>query len=215
MAQEGVVQYTCELVAGSPPPEWAAVELTRWRGELFDRDAIGCDLSRYGACYGNVSVRTGAWAAAPGRREFLVSGTQTGGQADAGPSSLSRVLTYDHQRNHVVAQGPCAPSSESMTHGAMYDASLEIRAIVHGHDPVLWRWLLAVGAPRTPPDVDYGTMAMARHAKAVVRQAASSPWRLPGVLAMAGHLDGVVAWGASVEQATRRFLAAWDAARNL
>ncbi len=142
MSSEGVVQYTYELTAGSKPPEWAAVELATWRRELFARDALGCDMSRYGACYGNVSVRTGAWAAPPGRREFLVSCTQTGGEPDAGPARMARVLTYDHVRNHVVAQGPCPPSSESMTHGAMYDASLEIRAIVHGHDPITLRWMM-------------------------------------------------------------------------
>ena len=102
--------------------------MSAWRQELYLRDAIGCDLARYGACYGNMSVRTGDWAAGPGKREFLVSCTQTGDLERPGAEALVRVLSYDHRRNHVVAQGPCAPSSETLTHGAMYDASLEIRA---------------------------------------------------------------------------------------
>ncbi len=213
LVKEGVVQYTCALTLGCAPTEPEAEQLSRWRQELFDRDAIGCDLSRYGACYGNVSVRTGPYAASPGRREFLVSGTQTGGIERAGAETLCRVLAWDHARNHVVAQGPIAPSSESMTHGAIYDASLEIRAVVHGHDPILWRWLLDSGAPHTPKNVDYGTPAMAREAKRLVRAGLQRPWRFAGIFAMAGHEDGVVAFGASPKQATSRFLSAWSASR--
>lgn len=213
MSTEGVVQYSFELVPSSPSTEWEARQIGRWRQELFARDVIGCDLSRYGACYGNVSIRTGEFAAAPGRREFLVSCTQTGGLDHQPPATLCRVLAYDHERNHVRAQGPCPPSSETMTHGAIYDSSLDIRAIVHGHDPTLWSYLLAQGCPRTPPDVDYGTPAMARWAKKVVRAAMARPWRHPGILAMAGHQDGVVAWGPTAKQATERFLSAWSASR--
>lgn len=212
--KEGVVQYTCELTAASAAWESQARDLCRWREELFVRDAIGCRPERgYGACYGNVSVRCGQFAQAPGRREFLVSCTQSGGLASAGPDSLARVLRYDHQHNHVVAQGPCPPSSETMTHGAIYDADLDIRAVVHGHDPVLWSFLLSEGAPHTPANVDYGTPEMARWARQLVRQSRITPWRYPGILAMAGHQDGVVAWGQSPKQATERFLLAWSAAR--
>lgn len=211
-ARDGVVQYTCALIPGCSPTEREGRDLSLWRRQLFALDVIGCDMSRYGACYGNVSVRTGAWAAPAGRREFLVSCTQTGGDPDAGPTSLARVIQYDHDRNHVVAVGACPPSSEAMTHGAMYDASLDVRAIVHGHAPGLWRWLLANHAPTTPKQVDYGTPEMAAAARAIVRGSEHTPWTYPGVLAMAGHEDGVVAWGASPKHATQRFLSVYEAA---
>ena len=210
---EGIVQFSYDLRAGSPAPEWAARELTEWRGELVARGLIGCDIERYGACYGNISVRTGAWAAGPGRREFLVSCTQTSGIVGAGTEVLCRVLAYDHAANRVVCQGPCAPSSETLTHGAMYDASLDIRAIVHAHEPVMWRWILDNGGPRTPAAAPYGTPAMAAAARQVVAASRRSPWPLPCVLAMEGHEDGVVSWGGSVAVAMQRMIAAYDAAR--
>ena len=213
VTQEGVVQFRYELTTGSPPADSEVRDLVRWRRELFGRDVIGCDLGRYGACYGNMSARTGTWAAPPGRREFLVSGTQTGGDPVGGRELLVRVVRYDHARNLVVAQGPCAPSSETMTHGAIYDASLAVRAVVHGHDPALWRWLLAQGAPRTAETVAYGTPAMAEAARSLVEADRRHPWRLAGIFAMAGHEDGVVAFGASVAQATERFIAAWGESR--
>ena len=103
MVQEGVVQYRCELDVGSPATEIQVQTLAQWRRELFALDAIGCDLSRYGACYGNVSVRTGPWAAGPGRREFLVSCTTTGGDAELDATRVARVFYYDHQLNFVRA----------------------------------------------------------------------------------------------------------------
>jgi ribulose-5-phosphate 4-epimerase/fuculose-1-phosphate aldolase len=214
MPKEGVVQYRCELHPGSPATEAQIRALALARQELFVRDAIGCDLSRYGACYGNVSMRTGSWAAGPGRREFLVSCTATGGEHELNATRISRVMHYDHENNFVIAQGPCPPSSESMTHGAIYDASLDVRAVVHGHDPKLWQWLLDEQAPSSPPEVDYGTPEMAESARQLVQNGITRPWRFPGVIAMAGHQDGVVGYGATVEQAITHFLAAYDASRS-
>lgn len=212
MVSEGVIQFTFELQPGAAATEIEAAELVYWRQKMFALDVIGCNMSRYGACYGNMSVRTGAWAAGPGRREFLVSGTQTGSMPDITADNLVRVLQYDHKTNRVIAQGPCEPSSETMTHGAIYDASLSIRAIVHGHDPILWQWILKNSGPHTPYDVDYGTPEMASHAKRIVSVMESTQCDYPGVLAMAGHKDGVVAFGSSVREATQRFLQAHDRA---
>jgi len=214
MVSEGVIQFTFELQPGAAATEAEAAELIHWRRQMFALDVIGCNMSRYGACYGNMSVRTGAWAAGPGRREFLVSCTQTGAASEISATNVVRVLQYNHAKNRVLAQGPCAPSSETMTHGAIYDASLTIRAIVHGHDPVLWQWILKNEGPHTPVEVDYGTPEMAFHAKRVVTTMESSNLLYPGVLAMAGHQDGVVAFGASVKEATERFLATYKAAHK-
>ncbi len=212
--RDGVVRFQFDLHPGSAATEHEAQLLCRWRQRLYDLDVIGCDLSRYGACYGNVSIRTGPWAAGPGRREFLVSCTQSGGQSHAGPETLCRIIAYDHRLNRVSAQGPCPPSSETLTHGAMYDASLELRAIVHGHAPRLWRYVLDEGGPATPPEVEYGTPEMADEARRIVREAKRKVWRLSGVLAMAGHEDGVIAWGSSAKEATERFITAWETAEG-
>ncbi len=207
--KEGVTQFSCVLEAASPGTSPELQDLQAARHGLFLRDVVGCDLRRYGACYGNLSARVGPWAAPPGRREFIVSCTQTGADPDPGAASWVRVRRYDHRQNRVWATGPCAPSSESLTHGALYDAALSVRAVVHGHDRQTWLWLLANGAPATPADVGYGTPEMAAAASGVV----AKTWRYPNVFAMSGHEDGVVTYGESVAAATRAFLAVWEAAR--
>ena len=214
MPDEGVIRFSYELIERHGLPSRWLGELQRWRRELFSRDSIGGDLTRYGASYGNVSVRIDDAPTTPGHRAFLVSCTQTGGLIEPGPECYCVVRRYSHIRNHVVAEGTCPPSSESLTHAAMYDASDHIRAIVHGHDPNLWRWLQQRGAPATPQDVDYGTVAMAAAASRTIALASVRPWSFPGILSMNGHLDGVIAWGTTPEQATTRYLNAWNASRE-
>ena len=89
-AQEGVIKF--ELVQEnfhrlhfSPEIKSSLAELNQWRRQLVNIEGIGCDLSRYGACYGNVSQRyilpdslEYSYAKPRGRRAFLISGTQTG-----------------------------------------------------------------------------------------------------------------------------------------
>ena len=213
LTAEGVIRFTYELQSGPAPSDVEIGELSRWRKELYDRDSIGGDISRYGAFYGNVSLRTGGADEDVGYRQFIVSCTQTGDNPNPKSSCYCRILRYDHHNNRVLAIGPCAPSSEALTHAAMYDASHDIRAIVHGHDSILWQWLQQQNAPATPPHIDYGTVAMAHAARDVVSRTQASPFRYPGILSMDGHLDGVIAWGDGPAQATKRYLAAWTASR--
>ena len=86
LTAEGVIQFTYELQSGPAPSESEIGELGRWRKELFDRDSIGGDISRYGAFYGNVSLRTGGSDEDIGYRQFIVSCTQTGDDPNPKPS---------------------------------------------------------------------------------------------------------------------------------
>ena len=215
MVSEGVIRFSYTLQDGVAPTTDLADMLSHWRSALYTRESIGGDLSRYGAYYGNISVRVGPPDRAEGAREFVVSCTQTGDDPYPAADCYCRVIQYSHAKNHVLATGPCAPSSESLTHAAMYDASPAVRAIVHGHDAVLWNWLQSQDAPATAEDVDYGTVEMAIAARAVVTLGLKAPWVYPGVLSMNGHRDGVVAWGADLPEAVQRYLAAWEASRGM
>ncbi|MCB9522909.1 MAG: class II aldolase/adducin family protein [Myxococcales bacterium] len=151
----------------------------------------------------------GPFPGARGARAFLITGTQTGGWPCIGLDGLSLVRRYEIEANRVVSEGAVAPSSEAMTHGAVYDLSPRIRCVLHVHAPVLWARAAELGLPITPPEVAYGTVAMAQ---AVSRVARASVDGDHGVFSMGGHPDGIIAWGTSVDAAGSALVAAVAAA---
>ena len=160
---------------------------------------VGQETARYGgAGFGNVSARVGPPGSPLGRRAMLVSCTQTGGQGEVGLDDFCIVERYDIAGNRVDSRGLCQPSSEAMTHGAIYDLGPHIRAVLHGHAPLLWRHARELRIPCTAPGVAYGTQEMAREMARLYR---SSGLAEQQILAMTGHEDGVIAFGRSVDEA--------------
>lgn len=174
--------------------------LSAWREILANLRVLGRDPSRYeGLGYGNVSARVGPFGdVGRGRRRFLVTGTQTGGLALATLREFCLVESWDLARNHVESRGLVSPSSESLTHAALYDASPAIRVVLHAHAPELWRHARALGLPVTHPDVPNGTPAMALEVQRLYREGTFASTR---VAAMGGHEDGVLAFGNSAAEA--------------
>jgi ribulose-5-phosphate 4-epimerase/fuculose-1-phosphate aldolase len=194
-AREGVVKYACEHVRRplGVCPDLAG--LLEWRARLFARRLIGADDAGFG--YGNLSLRL---YASP---RFLISGTQTSGLAEVDASHFAEVTVVDLDRNFLRCVGPSPASSEALTHAALYAADPEVRGIVHAHSRPIWerhRHRL----PTTRDDVEYGTPQMAHE---VIRLYRRGPVGHQGVIIMGGHPDGVIAYGASLEQAARAILA--------
>jgi len=65
--------------------------------------------------------------------------------------------------------------------------------VLHVHAPLLWDSARALGIPFTRPDVAYGTPAMADEMERLYR---AGDFARRGIVAMGGHADGVVAFGA-------------------
>jgi hypothetical protein len=178
----------------------AARALAAWREVLGRLGLLGRDPGRYGGLgYGNASARLGPLGDAPrGRRRFLVTGTQTGGRARVELADFCVVERYDLAANRVESVGTVGPSSEALTHGALYDIAPSARAVLHVHAPEIWRRARALGLPATRPGVASGTPAMALEIQRLYRE---GPFASLGVLVMAGHEDGVLAFGSSAEEA--------------
>ncbi|MEZ4467083.1 MAG: class II aldolase/adducin family protein [bacterium] len=160
---------------------------------------VGQDPARYdGAGYGNLSARVGPFPGARGARPFLISATQTGGLRCFDADGICLVRRCDARRNTVESVGPAPPSSESLTHGALYDLSPVIRYVFHVHSPVIWQQRDALRLPTSRADVAYGTPDMAFE---VARLARETPLLDRGLLAMAGHEDGIIAFGRTASAA--------------
>lgn len=174
--------------------------LAAWRELLARLGLIGQDPARYdGAAYGNASARLGPFGDVPrGKRRFLVTGTQTAGRRVVTLDDFSVVESYDLTTNRVRSTGLIPPSSESLTHGALYDVAPAVRVVLHGHCPEIWRQARALGLPATDAGAAYGTTAMALEVQRLWRETAAGSI---GLLVMGGHEDGVIALGSSAAEA--------------
>ena len=198
---EGVIKFAAEH--SERPAEAAhsalACTLIAWREIMARLNLVGQDPARYdGAGYGNLSARIGPRGVGRGRRSFLITGTQTSGLAAIGLESFCLVKQYRPADNWVESSGPIQPSSESMTHGAIYDLSPSIRFVFHAHAPVIWRRAGQLRLPTTEPSIEYGTPAMAAEVGRLHRTTALSELRC---LSMGGHEDGVISYGRTAEEA--------------
>lgn len=212
-SQEGVIKFQLEYTPG-PAPEAAWLrELNAWRTILVVNRLIGQDPARYdGYGFGNLSRRLPPWDAPPHARPFVISGTQTGHLAELSPEHYTTVLACDPAANRVIACGPVRPSSESLTHAAVYALDPAIRVVMHVHSPEMWRQAATLGLPITAAHVPYGSPEMAAE---VARLLAAPDARARGIFAMGGHEDGLVAFGTDATTAGRILLETLAAAQRL
>ncbi len=199
--REGVTKFDLRFTPGPALPGAPLALLNAWRTILFRIGLIGQDPHRYGGIgFGNVSMR---WE--PGSNRFVVSGSQTGGQLVLDASHYSLVTDFDVAGNRLMATGPVAPSSESLTHAMLYALDAGIGFVLHGHSLELWRAAPRLSLPMTNARAAYGTPEMAAEVERLFRDTALAK---TGVFAMAGHEDGVVSFGATAALAGTRLVAA-------
>ena len=192
---EGYIKYDIDWTPGPAPDVEAARELDRWRRPLFDAGLIG-EYADLEIGYGNVSMRSGSTG------QFLISGTQTGHLAETDERHYALVTEVDIDTNAVSCTGPVKASSEAMTHAAIYALDERISAVVHVHSRTLWDKYLNE-LPTTNADVAYGTPEMGRE---LARLFSGGDFTLSGVAVMAGHDEGLISFGPSLEDAARRML---------
>lgn len=181
------IKYRLDHVYAPPQRFPGLARLNAWRTVLHRLGLIGQDPARYGGLgYGNLSQRLKD-------ETFLVTATQTGHLAHLEPEHYVRVLWASPEDNALRAEGPAPPSSEALTHAALYAADARIRFVIHVHCPEIWRQAERLCLAVTAPDCAYGTPELAGE---VSRMAAASG--LPGLLVMGGHEDGILVFGAEL-----------------
>ena len=201
---EGVIRYRLDYRPGPLPADPGLEPLFRWFARCRERHLIGRSPGLYdGFAYGNISIRS--------RRGFIISGTQTGGEARLTPDDLALVEDLSAEENWIRATGPAKPSSEAMTHGQIYQQLAAVGAIIHAHSAVIWQRAQALGMPLTPARAAYGTPEMAAEVAALLRSSTEST----GIFAMGGHQDGIVSYGPDMESAGNRMLDTLAGAESL
>ena len=164
-------------------------ELNACRRKLVQLRVIGVDSNGVG--FGNLSMRDGA------TNNFYITGSATGGMPELTLADYARVVAYDFKRNWLQYEGAAVPSSESLTHAAVYESDAATGAVIHCHASKLWTTLLNQ-APTSSKAVDYGTPEMAYE---MARLFKVTDVRTRKILVMAGHKGGILVFGRNLEEA--------------
>jgi ribulose-5-phosphate 4-epimerase/fuculose-1-phosphate aldolase len=193
---EGVIKFTLGHTQSDPLPMTELRQLEAWRKVCYLCGLIGQDPNRYaGYGYGNISRRLPGEGESPA---FIISGSQTGHLPDLTPDHYALVIACNPAENHVLSRGPVKPSSESLTHGAVYAAHRAVGGVIHAHAPEIWRRADALGIPLTGTAALCGTPEMAAE---IARLIAETDVRQLGILAMGGHEDGLITFGGDLAEA--------------
>ena len=183
------IKFTCECTVAEIAPFGGFVEFSAYRRKLLQLRLIGANSNGVG--FGNLSIRDDA------TNNFYITGSGTGGIQELTLADCVKVVAYDFEKNMLRYAGSAIPSSESLTHAAVYEADAKVGAVIHCHDSKLWRALLNQ-VPTSSRAVDYGTPEMAYE---IARLFKLTDLRSRKILVMAGHEGGILAFGRNLEEA--------------
>jgi L-ribulose-5-phosphate 4-epimerase len=183
------VKFTCECATAEITSFGRLAELNAYRAKLLDLGLIGVDSNGVG--FGNLSVRDDA------TDNFYITGSATGGMPELTLAECAKVVAYDFDKNWVRYEGLATPSSESLTHAAIYESDAKAEAVIHCHDLALWEALLNQG-PTTSKAAEYGTPELAYE---IMRLFKHTDVQSRKILVMAGHEGGIITFGNNLEEA--------------
>ena len=183
------VKFTYERAASELAPFPGLAEVNTYRRKLLELQLIG--VSSNGVSFGNLSVREGV------TNNFYVTGSATGALSELTLADCARVVAYDFKRNWLRYEGAAIPSSESLTHAAVYKSDGSARAVIHCHDSSLWLTLLD-RVPTTSKAAEYGTPEMACE---IIQLFQTGEAHRRKLFVMAGHEGGIVTFGRDLEEA--------------
>jgi L-ribulose-5-phosphate 4-epimerase len=186
--ETGSVKYECDWEKSNAFDLPHINDLNNFRAKLYALRFIGAYANGIG--YGNISMRLEG-------NLFLISGTSTGHLEFLTREHYTKVTAYNFGQNRLTCCGPIKASAESLTHAAVYECDNETNAVIHIHDKKLWNQLQGK-VPTTSPDVEYGTPQMALE---MFRLFKESNVKTSKILVMAGHEEGIITFGKTLDEA--------------
>ncbi|OUR93454.1 hypothetical protein A9Q84_18445 [Halobacteriovorax marinus] len=196
MIDDGVIKYDRSNFSHSGPlnkDSWG--DLEQWREKLYQLNLIGEYLPEK-VGFGNLSKLLTREKGI----QFVITGTQTGKFKNLTGDHYSQVEGYDLEHMKLFSRGPLEPSSEALTHAAVYESVSTISAVFHIHSTKIWKEMIDNNYDATPEDVPYGTLEMATCVQELIAKKES------GTIVMKGHQDGVIAYATTLDECGKLIL---------
>ncbi|MEM4598673.1 MAG: class II aldolase/adducin family protein [Candidatus Diapherotrites archaeon] len=207
--KEGVIKFSYSLFPAKIPIERIS-GLMICRDKLYKEGLIGIYKTgpMKGIGYGNASIR----ATFKGKKGFFITGSQTGGIEKLPAEKYCFIESFSIAENHVKAFGSVAPSSESITHGAIYSINQSVGAVVHTHSREIFEKAGKLGLKFTSKKSSYGSMDLALELKNAIEKMGCPDC---GAIVTLGHEDGVFVWHKTIEEASNLCLELLKKAKSI
>jgi len=187
---EGYIKFNAECVSEKPVnSDMAADIINKWRARLYDISLIG--MLENGMGFGNISMRTGDG------KGFIISGSAIGNTRILKRKQYAKIVDFDFERNYVKFEGVIMPSSESLSHAAVYTADEEVHAVIHIHNQKMWNTLFGI-IPTTSMNAQYGTKELAYE---IIELFSSGKVKKTDMFVMGGHKNGLMSFGRDIKSA--------------
>lgn len=186
---EGYIKFNTRWDKSPALPIRFIRNLNHWRDIFYDLNLIGAYENGVG--FGNISARFGK------SDHFIISGSGSGRFNPLTTDHYSLVTKIDIEHNTLDCRGPIVASSESMSHGIIYESCRTVQGVIHVHHLALWKKLLH-RVPTTSHKAAYGTPAMAYEILRLLRE---SDLRNNKIFVMHGHEEGIFTFGDSLDEA--------------
>lgn len=198
MLETGYILFRCNWQKAPVLLTDRISQLVAWRNRLFDLGLIGKHENGIG--FGNISLR------GDDKRQFIISGSQTGGIPQLEARHFTTVTDYKLSENRLSCEGPVKASSESLSHAAVYEGCKQAQAVIHVHQAMIWKMLFG-NALTTDPNAPPGTPEMAY---AIANLLKNEQAHKQQFFVMGGHKDGIISFGESLDSAGAVILGLFD-----
>ncbi len=199
---EGYIKFDYKFIDSLSPTYEIIEDVNGLRTALWDRGLLG--ILPDGISFGNISKRVS-------ESTFVISGSNTGKYRILSPDHYVYVNESDISSNLVVCSGKIPPSSESLTHLAVYCALPSVRFVVHFHNSKLWSKFLNI-FPSTSPKAKYGTVELANELRSLCKTL--NP-QIDNIVILGGHKEGIVAFAENIGSLRKQIFSLLDCPKQI
>ena len=173
--------------------------LNRFRTILWEMKLIGVYPPAHPDAnlgFGNISRRVNK------SDFFVISGTQTGSKKTLVKADYSLVKDFEFSKGIVNSIGLTKPSSEALTHAAIYSIAPEVQYVIHIHSLLLWEKTEELKLATTDKKAEYGSLELVKAIQKVYTSGEK------GLVSLLGHREGLLIWGKDGEEMIEQIKAA-------
>lgn len=147
-----------------------------------------------GVAYGNMSWKPKDLEIG----EFILIGTQTSRKSSITKDDLVLILDCSFKTNLVEYAGKIEPSTEALTHTAIYwygaENGRKIGAVIHAHHALIWKYMLDNDYLRTGSKAKAGTLELVKEIQLIMEVGSQIGF------AMEGHKNGIWVYGEDLHE---------------